>query len=320
MALTHEPRPDDQELVQYVLGQLPAAQLERVEEASFADEEAAARLTRVENDLVDSYVRGTLSGERLERFESYYLSSPRRAAQVRFAAGFVRTVDRAPASADRGRVDAGRPGELVAIPAADRKSDVPADPHGTNRARRWNLPWRFAAIAAACVLVASGALLIERVRRVDRVEVQPGKSAASEQRVRERAAPPRLPDAGMQPGRVAPPEPPAIAMVLVPQMRAIDPVPAVVIPPGTERVAFELRLDAIEHSRYQVQLRDPASGRIVWRSAWVTASSSADRAAVPVAVPAKLLKPQHYSFELTGRSAAGAPEIVGSYTINILPR
>jgi hypothetical protein len=38
-----------------------------------------------------------------------------------------------------------------------------------------------------------------------------------------------------------------------------------------------------------------------------------------VSVPANLLKPQHYSLELTGRNAAGRSEVVSSYTFEILP-
>ena len=84
----HDPDHDDEELVRYLLGLLPDEATERLDEASIADDEVAARLRIVETDLIDSYVRGQLSGARLERFESYYLLSPRRRESVRLAAGF----------------------------------------------------------------------------------------------------------------------------------------------------------------------------------------------------------------------------------------
>ena len=93
MSLPHATKLDDEELIQYVLGLLPDEATERLDEASIADDEVAAQLRSVETDLVDSYVRGQLVGATLERFESYYLMSPRRRESVREAAHFVRALD-----------------------------------------------------------------------------------------------------------------------------------------------------------------------------------------------------------------------------------
>ena len=93
----HDPDHDNEELVRYVLGLLPDEATERLDEASIADDEVAARLRIVETNLIDSYVRGQLAGATLERFESYYLSSPRRRESVRWRRGFVRVVDRSAA-------------------------------------------------------------------------------------------------------------------------------------------------------------------------------------------------------------------------------
>ena len=51
-------------------------------------------LCLVEDDLVDAYASGRLTGELLEGFESFYLASPRRRAKVTFAAQFRRVVER----------------------------------------------------------------------------------------------------------------------------------------------------------------------------------------------------------------------------------
>ena len=86
---------DEQRLLQYLLGLLPPRDAERLDEVSLVDDDTAARLRSVEDDLVDSYVRGTLAGETLRRFESHYLSSPLRRRTVARAGRFVRAVDRA---------------------------------------------------------------------------------------------------------------------------------------------------------------------------------------------------------------------------------
>jgi hypothetical protein len=100
MSLLEDSGHDDQQLARYLLGLLPDEDAERLDEASIADDEVAAWLRVVEDGLVDAYASGNLAGELLERFESVYLSSPRRRQKVRLAARLLRTVDRAVAPAD----------------------------------------------------------------------------------------------------------------------------------------------------------------------------------------------------------------------------
>src|SRR5215468_2506004 len=93
--LAHE----DRQLVRYLLGMLSDTDAERLDELSIVDDEIAARLRSIENDLVDAYVCGTLEGELRERFESFYLASPLRREKVKFARGFLNAVDRLPEAA-----------------------------------------------------------------------------------------------------------------------------------------------------------------------------------------------------------------------------
>src|ERR1700704_4316416 len=88
MTLSHDLGHDDQ-LVRYLLGLLPGQDAERLDELTVADDEMAWRLRVVENDLVDAYVTGTLTGQRRARFESFYLSSERRRRKVQFARSFL---------------------------------------------------------------------------------------------------------------------------------------------------------------------------------------------------------------------------------------
>ena len=57
---------DERQIVRYLLGLLPAGEAERLDEASIADDDFAARLRVSEADLVDSYVRGKLDAETLK--------------------------------------------------------------------------------------------------------------------------------------------------------------------------------------------------------------------------------------------------------------
>src|SRR5262249_30026514 len=95
MSPSHGIAVHDQQLLRYLLGMLSPDEADRIDELSVVDDDIAARLRNVEDDLVDGYVRGALSGDMLQRFESHYLSSPLRRERVSFARQFVPAVDRA---------------------------------------------------------------------------------------------------------------------------------------------------------------------------------------------------------------------------------
>jgi hypothetical protein len=114
-----------------------------------------------------------------------------------------------------------------------------------------------------------------------------------------------------------PPPLASIALVLPPPTRAVGPVPVIALTSGTVEVPVDLRLESNDFARYEVALRDPATNGIIWRSQSLRASPSRRPSAISVSVPASLLKPQHYSLELSGRNSAGALEIIGSYAFEV---
>src|SRR5262249_30972092 len=292
------------QLVRYLLGQLSPDDADRIDELSVVDDDIAARLRVVEDDLVDAYVRGALAGDTLNRFESHYLSSPLRRERVTFATRFVAAVDGA---------------RRAAVAAAPARSVRP----------RWVSAL---SVAAAVLLVACGALLVQSVRLGRGLRDAERARVAIDQRTRDlerqiaelRAATQAVasePERAREPSAAAPPaDAPRIALVLLPQTRAIGPVPTLAVPPGAARIGIELRLESNDYSRYQVGLRDPAANTTAWRSGWAAAKSSAAGASVVVAVPSELLKPQHYTLDLAGRGPDGGAEVVGSYTFEIVPR
>ena len=90
MSLSNALSPDDQLLVRYLIGSLPEDETERLDEQSIADDQFAARLSAVENDLVDAYVKGELTGDILDGFKAHYLSSRARRERVTFAGTLLR--------------------------------------------------------------------------------------------------------------------------------------------------------------------------------------------------------------------------------------
>jgi hypothetical protein len=317
---------DDRQLARYLLGLLPDEEAERLDEASIADDEVAARLRVVEDDLVDAYVSGTLAGELLERFESHYLASPRRRQNVQFARSFMRTIDRA-----------------AAAPAQHGHNATPVFPieqgvahHRSDQAPRPKLASRLVAVVAV-LLVVCGALLFDSLRlrsglrlaqtessglsdRARELEQQLSEQRAANaaatqelERVRESAAAPAFRSPKAPPGRLT------AALVLLPQTRAVGPIPTIALSPGADSVAFELRLESNDFPQYQVALSDPASNRIEWRSDPIAATSTGREPTVSVIVPARGLRPHHYSLALEGLSASKS-EVVGSYTFQVVRR
>jgi len=305
MSLPNKPGQAD-ELVQYLLGVLPPEDTERLDEASIVDDDIAARLRRVEDDLVDSYVRGQLSGDTLAQFESHYLASRHRRERVEFARKFLRAVD---------KVDTETAPVAVDAPPKVGGSKVLAT----------------LAVAATLSLAAGGALLLQNVRlgrglreaQIDRVAVDQ-RARDLERQLKE------LRDANetdtkelaraRESATTVVREAATVALVLLPQTRSIGPVPTLVMPAVTDQLGFELRLEANDFPSYQVGLRDPAVNTVIWRSGWIAAKSSAGQSSVRVGVPARALKPQHYSLDLSGRRPAGGTEVVGSYAFEIVPQ
>jgi anti-sigma factor RsiW len=343
MFLSHASGPDDAQLARYLLGLLSSEETERVDELTFVDDDVAWRVRDVENDLVDAYVRGTLDGEMLARFESFYLSSPRRRQKVKFAAGFVRAADAAavPELLDLVPEPAPTPVERPVRSSAPR-------PRWYERLLPHSRPaWSLAATAMA-LLLASGALLSQDllVRRQNFLHAQSAKAVLDrraqelerqlrEQRlahagttkeldsVRESLADleQRAPSPESLTDTSAPPSPAlaTVALVLWPQTRAAASLPSVSLPPGTARLALSLRIDSNDLLGYRAVLKDPATDRVIWRSGTL-APKSAGGQAVSVLIPASRLKPQHYSVELTARGDTADAEVVGSYIFRIVQR
>lgn len=70
---------EEEALVRYLLGApLPDTELERIEDAYFRDDRYFDLLLRVEDDLIDRYVRGGLPPDWRDMFERHFLASKRR--------------------------------------------------------------------------------------------------------------------------------------------------------------------------------------------------------------------------------------------------
>jgi hypothetical protein len=298
MTLLADGRPDDEVLVQYLLGTLPETEAERIDELSIADDEVAWRMRAVENDLVDAYVLGQLAGATLDQFTSRYLTSPIRRQRVEFATTLLSAQVR----------------------------NVPTTRFGV---RRGVLPrWALAA-AALIAAVGVGYLALENQRLRDQVDeteaartrgeqtAEALRSELEQERSASAAARSQL-EQTRQPVPSARGRSSIQALVLLPLRRGAGDIPIVSIAPGTGELPLRLHLEGGAFPRYQAIVRDSATGQTVWRSGSLEARSDGANRAVAVGVPVRLLRSANYTVEVMGLRRNDAAELASSYAFRVM--
>jgi hypothetical protein len=333
MSLSHESARDDQ-LVRYLLGLLTEEEAEQVDALCVADDEMAGRVRAVENDLVDGYVSGTLTGPSRHQFERVYLATPRRREKVRFAESLLHVTTPIPASAE-----ASREADPVEGPAASAKPRARGARWYEHLAWRPNTVWGMA-MATTLLVAVVGVLQFRAMRLREELQVVRTEHAALDLRARELAQQlgdqrsvsadaarelERIRGALAEAARAVPEERGAepgvlAAMLLLPQMRSVGPVPTLVVPRRAHAAAFDLQLEPSDFTQFQVTLRDPATNGVLWRSARLTPASSGRRRTVSVALPVRVLKAQHYSFELAGVAEGVSTDVIAGYAFRIVLR
>jgi hypothetical protein len=323
---------DEQVIIDYLLAALPVAEVERLDELSVTDDEFAERLRIVENDLVDAYASGELTGDRLKGFQSHYLASPRRREKAQFAQALLAYSDK--------------------VSWATGTPSVAPSSSGSRRQRRWLsffamprpvLQWGFA-VAALLMLFAGGYLLFENQRLRNQMTQAQGERAALEQReselqrqlddkrsadaetekelerVRERLAELEQRATNEQPttNELARPTSKVVAFTLAPPMRGGGQPPTVRVPVGTDVVALTLQLEPNDFSAYRVALKVAATNQIIWRSGRLKSQSKGGIRTLSIRLRADLLKPQHYTLEVSGVRTTGAAEIIGGYSFTVV--
>jgi hypothetical protein len=281
--MSHE---SDEQLVRYLLGDLPADETERLDERSITDDALALRLRVLEDELVDRYARGERFGGALERFDRVYRDSAYLQERVRFA-------------------------EVLHTRAASAESN--AAPGGIVESPRHTLVWSLTA-AAALILATAGYLFIANQRLQDDLDRLDARRASVEEhnaRLQQ-----QLDDRRVEPA--PPPAPPSATFLLLPPRRGDNTDTTIAPRQGVAEVALRLQLEPADYARFFAALKDVDTDRIVWRSADLTPDSSASDRAVTITLPVTLLRAQRYAVELSGLGAGGANELLASYPIRVV--
>ncbi len=275
---------DDSLLRRYLLGLVPEAEAEPLDERSIADEEFALLLRAAEYDLADAYAAGELSGEELDAFRAVYLSSATTRDTVRFADALLKYQE--------------RPTRSWATWALAAAALVLLATSAYQLGENWRLRRDVASVRAET------AALADRARKLQQ-QLDERSSADTTAA----ATPPRA----TEPVTI-----PVIAsFILAPSMRGIDAM-TIAIPPGSERVRLHLPLETDTRApSYDAVLKDAATRQTVWRGTDFHLIGGKS-AAVAVTLPADVLGARGYVVELSGVRAAGAPEPAGTYPFRVV--
>ncbi|HWN10509.1 MAG TPA: hypothetical protein VNO50_14795 [Pyrinomonadaceae bacterium] len=320
-------------ITQYLLGSLSEAESDRFDELSIADDRFAELLKAAENDLVDAFARGELTGTELAQFESHYLASSLRREKAEFADGF----------------------HEWSLAASNAQAEIEAK----ERAKDSSASWRFSvfgmrrpvwqwglSFATLALLITGGLIVVQNMRAPRQIAQTEGGRDSSGKRteqpeddssgqppksvdqdlVRERAERERLEQerrreqerlTEQERGTKEPPRGVIIAFILTPQMRNAGQVSELSIPPDKNRVVMHLQLEPNEFRAYRVYLLDSSGGITLWQSGTLRPKTTETTRTLEVGLRSAILKPQTYILRVKGVSAGGSVETVGDYPFKI---
>jgi len=303
---------EDQYLVRYLVGDLPAEEADRLDQLSIANEDFAWRLREIENDLVDSYVRSELNGETLARFKTFYMATARRRQKVQFAEG------------------------LRQLQATNASAGETADKLSKSRAPFWGrFPSRIApqlgiSFAALVMLLIAGYLLVQNAHLRREVRNARAQYESTNQHARDlenELKQHHTTNTEAQNKLESSDRPTAdsgqlktVSLLLPPPTRGLSSLQTVTVRPHTDLVVLLLTLESADFPRYRVTVKDPATNEVVWQSSELDAGSVGGRKVVSTALRASLLKERNYIAEVAGLPNAGRQRIVGDYPFHVALR
>lgn len=286
---------DEAQLRRYLLGQAPAEEQRMVEQHLLEDQDYFDLLLRCEEELTDEYARGELAGPDKERFESHFLSTPKRIESLEFAKNLNRY-------------------------RSEHAQPYPVIPRLSNR--RLAL-MEVALVAAVIVLVATAVLMFRTtVRLQEQVSQNRAQLSLTEQREymftqgleQQRQQLERLSEElAKLPSSIHQDDSDLVSLVLTPgQGRSEDTTATASLFPGIRRLRLALKIDGTSYMSYRADL-ETVEGNIVWSRDDLAAPKTSHSRAVEVILPAALLHRSDYLVMLSGTTPTGISEKIGTY-------
>lgn len=285
---------------QYLMGDLSEQEAIEFEDQYFADNELFHEMTGLEDDLLDSYVRGELSQNERQQFEKGYLISPARRVNLEFAKTLT------------GHLSGAAPSE-----AAPQRKPLRFFPPVHN----W--PGRIARAAIALVAIAAfswTAKVNQRLRHeLDFLRTRQAEFQRQNQALRQEIAALNSRSHEIK-SSVTPPQTPAtvLSLVLTPGLsRSTRPAKTLVVDAIVSQVQLTLYIDRDIYFSYRAALENE-QGQIWAKGDLKSHAGSEGARAVTVKLSASLFKNRAYLVKLSGLAANGSLEGVDDYRFQVV--
>ena len=315
----------EQNIRQYLLGELSEPEQVEIEDRAFEDQKVLEQIVAVEQDLIDDYVSGDFPEAQRHGFQTHFLASAERRKKFAFAKALATVVNEKP------------------VPAFA----VPTTPSWRTKVEAFftRPVIAYAFVAASLLLFVVGSwLVIDRLRlRSELAQLQAAQEAqtAQNRQLAKDLADERLRNQELMANRGIPPQqtptpetqpetppepntptsPVVVALSLLPGIsRGSNSVPQLSIGKDVNLVRLQIGIDPQEsYRRYRVELRT-VSGQQVLTQGNLSARGSSRGRSIPFGVPAGALGNGRYEVALKGVSESGTTEDVGFYYFDVVKK
>jgi hypothetical protein len=296
----------------YLLGDLPSPEQLTLEQEYFSDSEKFEQVWAVENELVDSYVRGSLTNKERELFERNYLVTSRHQQRVAVARNLLQAAD--------------------AMIVEEKKATAIDTPLATSwwsgLLASWQLPqlaWG-GAVAMAMLLLALGGWWYYRTSPAEQIaEYKPDPQPTVPRTVSptpQSVTPPATTEPSPKSApqitpTIQPAAPAVLAFVLGGALRdsgAVQPLP---LPKSTKQVRLQMNLDGENYPNYQVKLRTAGGRDILTQTAL---RPTPNKKSVVVNIPASRLSQGDYVLTFSGVTSDNEIEEINQYFFRVIPK
>ena len=305
---------EEKQLCQYLLGKLAEDVQRQVEEQLMTQDNLLEQVQVLEDELIDEYLRNSLSDKDREAFEKHFLSSPERRQKLRFAQAFRGYV----AVANEGREKAQSKSSLWQTLWATLRAQSPTLSYG--------LPVAVLGTFLGCLWMAS---TIQRLHtEVAQVRTEQGSLQQKEQQLQQQLEAQRLRSVELeqqlllaQPqGQKLPENLSArlVALVLTPGLvrDSSGSMKRLTVSSETRLVELRLELGDYKYESYRVVLQDIEGSEILTRNK-VQPERSGSSQFLVLTLGAKDLPRGDYSLKVSGASKSGEFEPLVSYTFGV---
>ncbi len=303
----------DEQLISYLLGELPEDQCEQIEERFESDQDLFERMLALHDDLIDDYLRDELSARQRRQFERYFPATPQQRERIENARALMQAVAAESAAAT----------PILAEPRVEQVS-IWQQLRALLRGNQWAM-----GAAAAMVLLVftiTGLLLFEMLRlRNQLTQVGRQQEGLQQQIAEEHARADRLAEELAQartqretpPGTTpsSRPEPDVIASLILSSdydqgARGGGGVPKLPVSPGSGVIQLQLKLVGADYRSYRVTLKEVSSGKTIRTWAGLRAQTAQPGKVVIIKTPASSFAgpAKDYIIILDGRTSEGRYE------------